>query len=188
MCGSRTRFAQLFVGATAFVLLVACAQSSDGNPSAEPAGDENREQNRPSEPDKAAEVFAGVESCDLLDDVLRGEDFPPGEESTAGGENACQSSKSEFAAVGLNLQSDYAYDELSYAPEKIFPGDVNDRPANQVREAIGAEGSCDVSLHVEPNSRAIVSVSLRESDTDEACAFVEELAERLEPMLPGDAG
>ncbi|SNR28898.1 hypothetical protein SAMN06265360_101278 [Haloechinothrix alba] len=121
----------------------------------------------------------------LLDDILAAEDFPPGEASTAGVDNNCQASKQGTGTAGVNLQAGYVHDELSaHDPVRIFPGEVNDRPAVQIRAGVGAKVSCDISMEVEPESRATVGATMRHGDTDDACGFVEEPAERLEPLLP----
>ncbi|MBA0124193.1 DUF3558 family protein [Haloechinothrix sp. YIM 98757] len=159
--------------------LAACTQHSEGTPQPDPT-----QQHQPSDAGEPNDPFTDLAACDLLDDILDDEDFPPGEKSSAGGKNACQSTKQGFGSVSVNLQAEYQYDEFTYDSDKIFPGEVNQRRAVQIRDALDAGRSCDVSMEIEPDSRAIVGANMRHGDTDDACGFVEELAERLEPLLP----
>ncbi|SNR68779.1 Protein of unknown function [Haloechinothrix alba] len=179
-----------FVAASASLLILAgFTQESSGDPGPTSAGDHSSQGSDGADSDATSgDPLDGLEACDLLDDALEGEGFPPGEVETAGGENGCMSSKSGTGTAGLDLQPGYVYDEFVFDKEKLHLGTVNQRHAMQIRDAIGAGGSCNVSMEVRPDSRAVVGVNMRHGDTDEACAFVEELAERLEPMLPGGPG
>jgi hypothetical protein len=84
----------------------------------------------------------------------------------------------------LALQNGQTIDQNIADPSKAFGGDLNGRPAIQVREGIGAKGDCMVKMEVKPNSRALVIINLRTGTTDEACRVSNDVATKIEPLLP----
>lgn len=129
-------------------------------------------------------VFEEIRACDVLNKALTGEGFPPGQTEKAGGENGCDSTKPQFGTVGVTLQPDQGIDDLNANPSKMFDGTIHDRPAVQIREGLDSSGDCSVAIAVGANSRALVVSSLSTSSTEEACKFITEVAEKVEPQLP----
>jgi hypothetical protein len=88
----------------------------------------------------------------------------------------------EGVDISLSLQDGRSYKENIRDPKMASPGTVGTRAAIEEAEPIGAKGDCDVTIEVKPNSRASLGVSA--GDTDQACTTAEDLAKKLEPLLP----
>ncbi|SEP51743.1 hypothetical protein SAMN04489732_11761 [Amycolatopsis saalfeldensis] len=85
--------------------------------------------------------------------------------------------------VGLFLQEGRAYDENVSNPGTARGGKVNNRPSIEQPEPLGTSGQCSITMAVAPQSRAILDVESG-SDTTGACQTAEDLATKLEPLLP----
>ncbi|HEV7975541.1 DUF3558 domain-containing protein [Amycolatopsis sp.] len=131
-----------------------------------------------------ADVFGSLKACNVLDKALEGQGFPAAVIDRAGGDNGCDTLKSGFGTMSLDLHPNLGIDDLNAAKSKQFPGEVNDRRSIQVRDGIGSRGNCDIALEVTKTSRAIVGVTLTTGTTEEACAFVYSIAKKVEPQLP----
>jgi hypothetical protein len=129
-------------------------------------------------------VFGNLSACDILDKALEGQGFKPAVVDKAGGENGCDTNKPQFGSVGLSLQPGLGIDDLNADPSKIHEGEINDRPAMQIRNPIRSEGDCGVAIEVKQDSRALLAIALSTGTTNEACAFATEVAKKVEPQLP----
>lgn len=67
-------------------------------------------------------------------------------------------------------------------PAKASEGKVNDRPAIEEQEPLHVKGQCSIRFQVR-DSRALMSLAFG-SDTAAACKKIEELAPKVEPLLP----
>ncbi|SDY15866.1 Protein of unknown function [Amycolatopsis xylanica] len=132
----------------------------------------------------ASTVFGDLKSCDLLNEALAGQSFPAGEPDRAGGPNSCAAQKAGYGTAGLALHSGLGLKDFTSDPSKIHDGDVNGRPAAQLRDIVGSKGGCAVAVAVGDKNRAFVNVVLSAGSTDEACDFAMSVAKKVEPFLP----
>lgn len=160
----------------------ACSSESPGAPL--PVPPSNDTGGTSAEPSPNPDPFNGLQACPVLDKALEGEGFPPSEKDTAGGDNGCDTQKIKFGSFSLDLHDDLGIGDLNADKSKQYPGDVNGRPAILVKEGVGAKGGCNVSMEVTKSSRAFLVFVLQTGTTEDACAFVEKIAEKLEPQLP----
>ncbi|GAA1940536.1 DUF3558 family protein [Amycolatopsis minnesotensis] len=130
-----------------------------------------------------ANPLASVVSCDLLGKILQGLDYPPAAPDIINKKQACSTHKPGGANVLLQVSPGFAYDERRTNPSKTKVGDIHGRKAIQVRDLGGAPRGCDVKLEVKPHSNVSITV-ISETTTEQDCSLVDELATRLEPMLP----
>jgi hypothetical protein len=136
-----------------------------------------------------ADPFAALSPCTILDQVLAGQGFPPATPTIASSKVTCHVTKATSGDtpgvdVGLSLQPGRGYKENVGNPSQASEGKVNGRPAVEEREPEHSSGQCGVWLEVKPLSRVLVLVSSSRSDTAAACTQVEEIAAKVEPLLP----
>jgi hypothetical protein len=129
-------------------------------------------------------VFVNLKACDVLDKSLEGLGFSQGVINTAGGDNGCSSNKSEYGALTLSLQPDLSINDLNGNRNDMHGGQINGRPSIQHRNGIRSKGDCAIAIEVTKTSRALVSTALTTGTTDEACVFIESIANKIEPQLP----
>lgn len=134
-----------------------------------------------------ANPFAGVDACTILDQALAGQGFPPGVPAVAAAEHSCRTSKPTSGDtpgidLGLVLQAGGNYRDNVNNPDKASDGKVNGRPAIEEQEPLRAKGQCAIRFQVR-DSRALFSLTFG-SDTAAACKKIEELAPKVEPLLP----
>jgi hypothetical protein len=132
--------------------------------------------------------FSGVSSCSILDQALAGQGYPKAEPLVANPKQGCRTTKpasgdTPGVDVGLSLNPGRGYKENVGNPSQASEGQVNGRPAVLEREPENSPGQCDVWLEVKPNSRAFVLLASG-SDTTKACQLVEDVAAKVEPLLP----
>ncbi|WIX86025.1 hypothetical protein [Amycolatopsis sp. DG1A-15b] len=128
-----------------------------------------------------------MKACPTLDKALSGQGYAFPTPTTADAKRSCTTEKKtgdELTGVTLSLHAGQTINENIADPSKASTGTVNDRPAVQVREPIGAKGQCAIAMEVKPKSRAVVSVTLSFGTTDQACADVNDIATKVEPLLP----
>jgi hypothetical protein len=166
--------------------LTACTSQVGGqaNPSSSPAGT-TAPGTATANPD---DPFAGLSSCTILDQVLAGQGFPQATPTLASSKVTCGATKptsgnTPGVDVSLSLQPGRGYKENVGNPSQASEGNVNGRPAVEEREPEHSSGQCGVWMEVKQNSRALVLVS-SSSDTPTACKKVEEVAAKIEPLLP----
>jgi hypothetical protein len=170
------------IGAIAFIIS-ACSSTVGGEATPNPTTGGSVGSTAPSTSASTANPFEGMKPCALLDQVLAGQGYPAAHPSTADAKQSCASDKPGDSTVGLALQNGQLFDQNISNPGKAVTGSVNDRPAVQEREPIGAAGQCSVTMEVKPGSRALVSLSGGKT-TDEACDRINAIATKLEPLLP----
>ncbi|MEU0533063.1 DUF3558 family protein [Amycolatopsis tolypomycina] len=165
--------------------LAACTSQVGGQatPSSQPTGS-----TAASPGDATADPFAGVSSCSILDQALAGQGFPKAEPLVANPKQGCRTTKpasgnTPGVDVGLSLNPGRGYKENVGNPSQASEGNVNGRPAVLEREPENSPGQCDVWLEVKPNSRAFVLLASG-TDTARACQLVEDVAAKVEPLLP----
>jgi outer membrane protein assembly factor BamA len=128
-----------------------------------------------------------MKTCPTLDKALSGQGYPLSTPTAADAKRSCATQKKtadEVIGVTLSLQAGQTINENIADPSKASTGTVNDRPAVQEREPIGAKRQCAIMMEVKPESRAAVSVTLSYGTTDQACVDVNDIATRVEPLLP----
>ncbi len=131
----------------------------------------------------SSDPFAGLNPCDVVDQVMAGEGFPAAAPGTVDRERSCASNKPGDATIGVALQDNAGYDQSIPNPSRTSRGHVGQRNAIIEREPIGAAGQCVITMEVKPNSRALVSLS-GNSTTDQACERVTAIAVKVEKLLP----
>jgi hypothetical protein len=128
-----------------------------------------------------------MKACPTLDKALSGQGYSVAVPTTADAARTCGAEKKtgdDSILVSLSLHAGQTINENIADPSKASTGTVNDRPAVQQREPIGAKGQCAIAMEVKPKSRASVSVTLTLGTTDQACADVNDIATKIEPLLP----
>jgi hypothetical protein len=123
----------------------------------------------------------------MLDQALAGTGFPKAEPAVADPTHSCRASKPTSGDtpgqdVGLILQTGGNYKDNVNNPAQASDGKVNGRPAVEEREPLHVAGQCAVRFQVR-DSRALLSVSFG-SNTAGACEKVEDIAPKVEPLLP----
>jgi hypothetical protein len=129
-------------------------------------------------------VFAGLKACDVLNKSLEGLGFSQAVTNTAGGNNGCTSHKSGYGVLTLTLQPDLGINDLNGNRNDMHGGQIHGRPSIQQRNGIRSEGDCAIAIEVTKTSRALVNTALTTGTTDEACVFIESIANKVEPQLP----
>ncbi|MEV6877110.1 DUF3558 family protein [Amycolatopsis sp. NPDC051128] len=132
--------------------------------------------------------FSGLSPCSVLDQVLTGQGFPQAEPMVADTKNSCRSTKptsgnTPGVDVGLSFQAGRGYKENVGNPSQASEGNVNGRPAVEEREPLNSRGQCNVWLEVKPSSRVFLLLASG-TDTAKACQLVEDIAAKVEPLLP----
>ncbi|WP_435121559.1 DUF3558 domain-containing protein [Amycolatopsis thermoflava] len=126
-----------------------------------------------------ADVFAGLNACQVLDQLTAGEGFNPGENKSR--RNECGATKPEFGTYGLALDSVQGLREFAENSEGVVETSVNGRNALQAPIPLGG---CAIVIEVSEHARAMVQVSLSSNDDQQACVDAQAFAEKLEPLLP----
>ncbi|OXM74644.1 MULTISPECIES: DUF3558 domain-containing protein [Amycolatopsis] len=143
--------------------LTACSTTVSGRPT--PA---------PRTTSEAPTPLDALNACTLLDQLLAGQGFTPGQR--IGVRNECGATKPGYGSVSIALDPERA-------DPPGTPFDVNGRKA-LIGQFTGP-GTCEVVLVVTEHARASATVVLLSGDLqDEACAAAEDLATSLEPLLP----
>ena len=167
--------------AAAAILLAGCNSSVGGTANPDPPSSSASRST-------SANPFSSRNQCALLDQILTGKGFPKATPSVAQPQRSCTSQKPSAGTVrgmnvGLFLQEGRAYDDGVSNPGTARGGNVNKRPSIEQPEPLGTSGQCSITMAVAPQSRAILDVE-SESDTAGACQTAEDLATKLEPLLP----
>jgi|SRR5699024_3913899 len=163
------------------VLLVSCSTNKDGSPTATSTTSESRM----TDPTSESKPLASLDSCTLLDKALDGRDFPDGERVDISSENGCQTNKPQVASYSLNLISGATLSQWADA-DNAHKGSINERSA--IQEPSEETAGCAVAMKISSDAIASVGVSRSNGSTDKACDLVTEVAETIEPMLPGGNG
>jgi hypothetical protein len=182
---SARRVPVAFVALTFALGLTACTSQVGGQaaPSSTTAG-----ATAPATNGTTGNPFTGLNPCTMLDQVLAGEGFPQATPTLARSKESCGANKptsgnTPGVDVSLSLQAGQRYKDTVGNPGQASEGNVNGRPAVEEREPQHSSGQCGVWMEVKPDSRALVLVSSG-SDTATACQKVEDVAAKIEPLLP----
>ncbi|MFD4193873.1 DUF3558 domain-containing protein [Amycolatopsis thermoflava] len=128
----------------------------------------------------SSDVFAGLNACQLLDQVNAGQGFNPGENKSA--RNQCVALKSGFASYALALDSVQGLSEFASTNSGVVETSINGRSAMQANTSTSG---CAVAIGVGEHARALVVVTMvRFEDNAQACPNARALAEKVEPLLP----
>lgn len=128
----------------------------------------------------AADVFANLNACQLLEQLTAGQGFGPGENISR--RNECDALKPEFGTYGLALDPVQGLSEFATTNTAVANISINGRDAMQ---ADIPTGGCAIAIEVTEHARAMVTVSMsRYSENAQACANAKAFAEKVEPLLP----
>jgi hypothetical protein len=128
--------------------------------------------------------LSSLDSCTLLDEALSGQGFPAGIPSIADPKQSCDTKKADYGGVALDLVNGKTIDQNGEDPSKVQAGDVNGRRSIRIIESLGSQGDCEIQMEVKPNSLAAIVASLRSGTTADACNFADNVAAKVEPLLP----
>ena len=127
-----------------------------------------------------ADVFAGLNACQLVEQLTSGQGFGPGENISR--RNECDATKFDFATYGLALDPVQGLTEFAAANDSVVNLSINGRNAMQANIPTGG---CAIAIQVTEHARAMVTVSMsRYSQEAEACPNAKTFAEKVEPLLP----
>lgn len=126
-----------------------------------------------------ADVFAGLNACQVLEQLTAGQGFEPGENISR--RNECDVTKPGASTYGLALDPVQGLREFAENSEGVVETSVNGRNALQAPIPLGG---CAIVIEVSEHARAMVQVSLSSNDDQQACVDAQALAEKLEPLLP----
>ncbi|WP_162834688.1 DUF3558 family protein [Amycolatopsis circi] len=134
--------------------------------------------------------FASLNQCQLVDQILTGQGFPPAQPSVADSSRSCRSKKeSQNAAidpateVGVALQNGQKYTDNIQNLNSAHNGNIDGRKLIEQRDLLGSPGGCQIGMEVGPNARALVIVLIGD-DTAAACKKAEDVATALDKLLP----
>ncbi|WP_103336454.1 DUF3558 family protein [Amycolatopsis sp. CA-126428] len=181
-----TRAATVLALATLALALSACDSKVGGTPQAAGTSSSSAPTTKPSGA-TGDNPFGDMKPCTTLDQALNGQGYPASVPTTADAARSCTTEKKtgdDSIRVSLSLHAGQTINENIADPSKASTGTVNDRPAVQEREPIGAKGQCSVGMEVKPKSRALVAVTLGVGTTDQACTDVNDISTKVEPLLP----
>ncbi|MFB9931201.1 hypothetical protein ACFORO_18420 [Amycolatopsis halotolerans] len=177
MVTTRTSRLLVLLGAGA-IALTACDKSVNGK--AAP--------NAPASPSASTgNPFADRNQCALLDQILSGTGYPKAKSSIAQERKACVTQKSSGGLnatdVALLLQEDQRYDSDIKNTTQARSGSLGGRKFIEDPAELGSAGQCTISMSVQTDSRAIILVT-GGKDTAASCKTAEDLATKLDPLLP----
>ncbi|NIH84439.1 DUF3558 domain-containing protein [Amycolatopsis granulosa] len=126
------------------------------------------------------DVFVGMDACRVLDQLLAGQGFSPGEKERS--TNGCTASKYGFGSYALVLDPVQGLEVF----RTRYPGtseiSINDRRGLYFYDP--RFQFCALALEVTEQSRVLVLASAIKSGQDQACQNAQGVARRLEPLLP----
>jgi hypothetical protein len=156
------------------VTLTGCSTDEPGNALPATTG---TSPSRAAAGESAEQVFSGLVACDLLDELLSGKGYNPGENKST--RNECTTVKSGFGAYSITLTPNQGLEQLRNNYPDAEDIEIQGRPAlRAVKDEI-----CTVSMKVSKDARATVYASYIVSKKS-PCPMAEELAKELEPKLP----
>ncbi|NIH77545.1 DUF3558 domain-containing protein [Amycolatopsis viridis] len=166
------RPAQLLLGLTCLAFTTAsCTSTVSGTPSPAPSA---------SSVPANSDVFAGLNACQIVEQITAGQGFGPGENISR--RNECDVTKFDFGTYGLALDPVQGLTEFARANANVVTLTVNEREAMQANIPTGG---CAIAVKVSEHARALVTVSMsRYSQNAEACSNAKSFAEKIEPLLP----
>jgi len=126
------------------------------------------------------DVFAGMNACRVLDQLLAGQGFDPGENKSA--RNECTANKSRYGGYSLALDPVQGLADFRENNPGAAQIRINDRPGLYIYDT-GFQ-LCALAIEITEQSRVLVIASMINSPQDQTCHNAKSLAERLEPSLP----
>ncbi|WP_442860855.1 DUF3558 family protein [Amycolatopsis sp. CA-230715] len=163
-----------FVLAATFVLAAGgCSTAVQGTPTTAPSAP----------PTSVANPLASLKPCDLLEQVLQGLDYPPVAPDIVNKKLACSTHKPDGSDVMLLLNPDIPFTETPTNSGSSKVGTVNGRRALQMSDLGKVKGGCAIRLEVKPQANALLT-AVSNTTAAEDCQLADQLATRLEPMLP----
>jgi hypothetical protein len=127
----------------------------------------------------------GAEACGILEKALQGQSYEPVVDGTIAGigGNSC-TADAATTTVSLIMQTDAGIADIGGLPGKDpRPDKINGRSVVEMRETGGEPGDCVVLMDTGAHARASVTAIVSGS-TDEACATANDVANRVDPLLP----
>ncbi|GAA4549978.1 DUF3558 family protein [Amycolatopsis samaneae] len=185
---SRRTAATFTALAFAAITLTACSSHVGGQASPSPTAPGSSASSTGATTDPS-NPFAGLNQCTLLDQLLTGQGFPKAEPARADRTHTCHSQRytggsNENYDVNLGLHPGQKINENLNNPAQAQNGKINGtRPSVRQPEPLNSKGQCQINLQVATNSRAYVLVTSG-LDTERACTFAQQLAEKLDSQLP----
>jgi len=160
---------------SAVLIVTACSSTVSGIPSPDPRASSMTPSAGPQD------ALSALDSCTILEQLVAGQGFEAGVRKTA--RNECHVSKPEYGTLSLALDPQQGLADLETQDAGRTPAEINGR-----RALVGEperSGMCEVGLGVTEGSRALVLVTLVNSDLyAQACPAARDLATKLEPLLP----
>jgi hypothetical protein len=164
------------ISACLLLLQTSCSDQQPGNPVAA------TNSTKPSTTSGPANVFAGLKSCEILNDAVASESgFKPGEEDNISSDNGCQTSKREFGATNLELDDKQGLAQFAQTSPSNTEIQVNGRKGLEYKHDSLA---CDLALAVTTSSRMLITVQFLPSVKQDPCEFATKVATAAEPKLP----
>ncbi|MFD2419013.1 DUF3558 family protein [Amycolatopsis pigmentata] len=129
-----------------------------------------------------ANVFSALNACQVLDQLLTGQGFDPGENISR--RNECDASKLNFGTYSIALDPARGLSEYRTENSGAMTTTINGRNALQAKPSAAM---CEFALEVGQHARALATATMAESTANaQACPSAKQLAEKLEPLLPKD--
>ncbi|NIH87388.1 DUF3558 domain-containing protein [Amycolatopsis granulosa] len=167
------RFAGVVAGMAVALVTAGCSTVVSGSP-APAAGSASRNSVDPQE------ALRKLDACALLDRLLTGEGFDPGERKTT--RNECVTTKIDYGARGIALDPVQGLADYQAQVPAATPVEINGRRAVQGKPT--GQGSCEFALEVGEHARAMATAVISGTDESRVCTVAQELATKLEPLLP----
>lgn len=124
--------------------------------------------------------FGTLKACQVLDQLLAGQGFDPGDNQNA--RNECTTSKIDFGAYSIALDPTRDLTDFEATNAGATQTVVNGRKAMQVKPT---RGMCVYALEVGQNALALVLANMADPrQGSQSCPSAKQLAEKLEPLLP----
>lgn len=176
MITSRPRHALIVVLAGAVLASTACT-----NPTTRNAGQASASTPTPAPSASRRDVFGEMNACQVLDDLLAGQGFEPGENKTR--RNECGTLKPDYGGYAIALDPVQGLAEFVVTDPGAVSTKINGR--NAMQAPTGIYGGCAIAIEVSAHARALVVATMSYSENQPmACPAARELAVKLEPLLP----
>ncbi|OOC07063.1 DUF3558 domain-containing protein [Amycolatopsis azurea] len=162
---------------TVAALAVSCSSEKQSTSSPAPVS------SVPFSSEKNQEVFAGMDSCEVLRSTTSESTFESYNPETLESDNGCRAEKARYGNVALYFVGNEGIDGLQSNKGAKISTKVAGREAVRLAGAAG-QGNCFIGISVTSRSRATVNLTLSNGSDDQACTDAEVIAEKLAPKLP----
>ncbi|WP_215541382.1 DUF3558 family protein [Amycolatopsis sp. CA-230715] len=169
-----SKVSRIILAATFALAAGGCSATIQGTPSTTPS--------RPALSSEA-NPLAALKPCDLLGQMVQGLNYPPVAPDIVNKELACSTRKSDGADIALLLNPGVPFTEQPTNAGSSRPGNIHGRRALQMRDLGKVKGGCAVRLEVNPQANVVIT-AVSDTAAEQDCQLVDQLATRLEPMLP----